>query len=63
MLPQNEFRILMIRAGFNSQSALAIKAGMAPQTLSALVKGKRNTKKHKVKIAKLLQIKFDYLWN
>ena len=63
MLPQNEFRILMIRAGFDSQSRLAIKAGMAPQTLSALLKGKRNTKKHKTKIAKLLEIRFDYLWN
>ena len=62
MLPQNEFRILMIRAGFNSQSALAIKAGIAAQTLSALLKGKRNTRIHKLKIAKLLEIKFDYLW-
>ena len=62
MLPEKEFRILMLRAGFNSQRQLADKAGFAPQTLSALIKGKRNTKKHKLKIATVLQIKFDYLW-
>ena len=62
MIPQKEFRILMLRAGFDSQRQLAMRAGVAPQTLCAILKGKRNTQKHKNKIARLLHIRIDYLW-
>ncbi len=61
MLPDFEIRILMLRAGFGSQKELADRIGIHPQTLSALFKGKRHTKKHLAKIAKVLHCRIGYL--
>ena len=63
MIPQKEFRILMLRAGFETQWKLAERAGIAPQTLSAMLKKKRHTISHKKRIAKLLKVPISYLWD
>lgn len=54
-----EFRILLLKKGFKSKAALARAAGIEPQTLCDIEKGRRHTKRHIVKIAQLLSISYQ----
>lgn len=57
-----EFRILVLRRGFNSKAALARAAGIEPQTLCDIQKGRRSTEKHKVKISQILGVPYQKIW-
>ena len=62
MLDKRSFRILMLQAGFETQAALAKRAGIEPQTLSDLLAGRRSTRRHQVRIARLLKVSPGEIW-
>jgi lambda repressor-like predicted transcriptional regulator len=63
VLKETDLKILVLKRGFRSYSALAKKAGIHPQTLNALFRNKRKTEKHRRKVAELLKVPPDFLWD